>query len=67
MLYSIFCPPSFSKKRLENMIIILHEFVDRRDNNDSVPRATVWHHEALPSDPWADLSILYNKFSLSLK
>ena len=30
--------------------------MNRRDINDSVPRATIWHHEALPSDPGADLS-----------
>ena len=29
-------------------IRIYHEFVDRIDN--SVPRVTTWHHEALPSD-----------------
>ena len=33
----------------QKTIRIYHEFVDRIDN--SIPRVTAWHHEALPSDP----------------
>ena len=35
-------------KYMYKIIRIYHEFVDRIDN--SVPRVTVLHHEALPSD-----------------
>ena len=33
---------------ITDIIRIYREFVDRKDN--SVPRVTAWHHEALPSD-----------------
>ena len=36
-------------RSLSNIIRIYHEFVDRMIDN-SVPRVTAWHHEALPSD-----------------
>ena len=38
----------YSKGSPFQIIRIYHEFVDRIDN--SVPRVTAWHHEALPSD-----------------